>query len=257
MMVVPAARRRRSSFSKRKLSRSSSTLSLSLVLPAHRASLTHAAADDTSCALRGRIESDVHSLELLHSVRPWIPGPLHVRPDVEMRARKEAFLAHILTEYHCLGDYVKDTVFGMKMQLGSADGLYTAAPVPAAKDELESFSLSRRRVHRLVPNPFPYKRPSAQHCTHHMVMWYAWPGITAVSSLFDQHGGGGGSTQKPRAWVNESVVNEDISAGARQLLGHDNFEYAWYENPKQSMAGDPAGLYHVQVFLVDHNQGPK
>lgn len=44
--------------------------------------------------------------------------------------------------------------------------------------------------------------------------------------------------------VSETEINADISAALWKLLGHGNFEFVWYENPKMTVPG----IYHVQVF---------
>ena len=73
-----------------------------------------------------------------------------------------------------------------------------------------------------APNEFPYNSDG-----NHSIMWY------------------GGIDQSQ---IKENEVNEDIFQNLEKQLGHVNFEFAWYENPKMTIPQ----IYHVQVFWIDH-----
>jgi len=48
-------------------------------------------------------------------------------------------------------------------------------------------------------------------------------------------------TYKPET---EEEISKDITEALRNLVGGDNFQFVWYENPKMTIPG----LFHVQVF---------
>ena len=44
--------------------------------------------------------------------------------------------------------------------------------------------------------------------------------------------------------IPDNEINNDIDNSLYELMGHKNFEFVWYENPKMSVPE----IYHVQVF---------
>ena len=74
-----------------------------------------------------------------------------------------------------------------------------------------------------IKNPFPYDIKG-----NHYIMWY----------------------YNCKNIDNETISN-DISINIYKIVKNNNFNFAWYENPKMSIPSEI--LYHVQVFWVNLN----
>jgi hypothetical protein len=111
--------------------------------------------------------------------------------------------------YLSTNHYIYDSVFGFETNM-TTSGKF-AARVP---DEEED----RHKNGVLVPNNYPYQLDEGSH----YVMWY--------SHGCPQEG--------------DPKINDDIYHSLMSLLGHDKFEFVWYENPKMTVPE----IYHVQVF---------
>ena len=70
---------------------------------------------------------------------------------------------------------------------------------------------------KFCPNQFPYNTAGRHH-----VLWF-------------------GCNEEPNINITNVVMRE-----LKRHLGHDNFDFAWYCNPKMSLPD----FYHVQVFWV-------
>lgn len=79
---------------------------------------------------------------------------------------------------------------------------------------VEKEGLEKKKA--FAENKFPYQTQGK-----HYVMWY---------------------TYKP----DEEQITKDIEEALRDIAGNDNFQFAWYENPKMTVPE----IYHVQVFWV-------
>jgi hypothetical protein len=81
---------------------------------------------------------------------------------------------------------------------------------------------------------FAYKVPDG---TNHWVQWFLLNG--------DE-----GSLNHANGFViPDEEINKAIEQNLKAELGHDNFEFVWYLNPKPSLT-DP-DLFHVQVFWIE------
>ena len=72
----------------------------------------------------------------------------------------------------------------------------------------------------LEENKFPYMLPDN---TKHYVLWYS-----------------------NKENINDEIIMSDIKKQIVRMMGHDNYEFVWYENPKINK-----DFYHVHVFI--HN----
>jgi len=76
--------------------------------------------------------------------------------------------------------------------------------------------------HIFKENMFPYELPKN---TNHYIIWYS----------YNQ--------------VDEDQINKDINNSLLIMLGNDNFDFVWYENPKKSLPE----INHYQVFWINLN----
>ena len=74
-----------------------------------------------------------------------------------------------------------------------------------------------------VKNSFPYNIEG-----NHYIMWYY---------KYDE--------------IYDDLINKDIYDNIFKIVKNNNFNFAWYENPKMSIPSKV--LYHVQVFWIDLN----
>jgi hypothetical protein len=84
---------------------------------------------------------------------------------------------------------------------------------------------------KFLPNEFPYQAPAG---THHWVQWYCIHDPAELERLTDD------------------VVSGDISAALWGVVGSDEFEFVWYQNPKPSCSHEDRRLFHVQVRLGNY-----
>jgi len=79
-------------------------------------------------------------------------------------------------------------------------------------------NLEKKKV--FAPNLFPYQTEGK-----HFIMWYTY--------------------QPP-----EEEINKDIEEEIGKILGHANFQYGWYDNPKKTIPE----IFHVQVFWTENSK---
>lgn len=166
-----------------------------------------------------KIESDKKVLGATHACFPWIPGEHQIRPSLADLEKKASEMIRIECFYRTITDFIYDFIFDFKTCLDSSGKLYV--PELAMSDRGVDAKPSKYSQQRKVfaPNAYPYK---VSQGTQHSLMWYS-----------DGSPGGG-----------DSEINADIYSALASELGHEQFEYVWYENPKMTIPG----VYHVQVF---------
>eukprot|EP00808_Paulinella_micropora_P003531 g5566.t1 len=157
-----------------------------------------------------RVSGSLEDLTFLHRRWPWIPGPENIRPLPSTLTLKEAFHLMLCDIYETSTDYILHAVFGFIPRMCKETGRLKV---------LREQVLMHPRLHRFTHNQFPYDLPPG---TNHYVSWY---------------------TVRPPLLTDEEICH-DIKMELRKLLGHDRFDFIWYENPKMSIPD----LYHLQVF---------
>lgn len=160
--------------------------------------------------IRSRIDSDKEAMQVLHETHGWVPGRDHIRPTRQAIADKTAYLFDTVRWYGGECDAIWDLIFDFDTVMND-DGKLVVAPGVVGDDTSvrSKFSLNR----------FPYEVPRG---TRHSVMWYThWP-----------------------PHVDDKRIDADISKALEESLGHDDFDYVWYVNPKMTIAS----VFHVQVF---------
>jgi hypothetical protein len=158
-------------------------------------------------------------MQRLHEEVNWTPGRASIRPDEQTIQRKAQFLDTVANTYETLSDQILHSVFTMAPEV-STSGKYT---IP----DKGGLSLTRR----FERNSFAYTGLTTG--TRHFLMWY---------------------TVGPPQLTDEQITS-DIEQDINVRIGHDRFEFVWYENPKMTVSD----LYHVQVFwrkgeAISHNE---
>jgi hypothetical protein len=143
----------------------------------------------------------------MHSNYPWIPGSDQIRPSPQVLEKKWKEMSEIEVRYESVTDFVYATVFSFPEKLGPSGRIVS---VPSGIQ-------CPQKV--FAPNRFPYNVAAG---SHHWLMWYTKVHPTAT----------------------DEEVNTDIRSGLAEHLGHNKFEFVWYENPKMTVPD----IYHVQTF---------
>ncbi len=162
-----------------------------------------------SSLLRNKISSDIQDLNELHTKYWWIPNENMIRPTQKMIEDKRQVSESILYNWMSFKDFILHNIFNCPYD--TEDGhLY----VPDSVINYEwHFSKSI----------FPYDVPSG---VNHYVLW---------NSQFDYF-----------KQFDDSVINTIITDTLESMVSPNDFDFAWYKNPKPSIPE----LYHVQVFWV-------
>ena len=126
--------------------------------------------------------------------------------------KKAVVINDIENEWASQDDYIYCTVFGVQQKIDEANRKVAADRQVAAGKRA------------FVPNQFPYQI----HAGYHYVLWYAHnQTIPITDALIDDH-----------------VRSEISHLLSLNSTNDQNFDYCWYENPKQSVPS----VYHLQVF---------
>eukprot|EP01080_Neovahlkampfia_damariscottae_P009209 gene9209-1295_t len=154
--------------------------------------------------LNSKIDSNHETLEEYHKHHKWIPNKQQIRPSLHSKKEKEYFLQNVNNNFHSNYDYILKTIFKVKSQ--RIDGKH--------KIDKDHVFIEKQKI--FLPNKFPYQLEEGNH----YVMWYSYESET------------------------EENITNDISLALTELVGENNFEFIWYENPKMSIPE----VSHYQVF---------
>lgn len=157
--------------------------------------------------VRSRISSDTCELDILNMIYPWIPNSSQIRPLPEQLVEKHAGMNAVNETWKSMRDYILHQIFD-KPVLEDLDGKLGAADADVTATSIV-FCVSQ----------FPY---NVQHGGKHWILWF-------------------GCHEEPNININNVILKK-----LQDYLGHDDFDYAWYQNPKMSLPD----FYHVHVFWV-------
>ena len=159
-----------------------------------------------------KISCNIESLNVIHSLKNWIPSGEQIRPLPEIIDKKDQEYIMYDNFYSSIKDQILIRYFNYPSKINRNNNKIESKVV-----------LENVRDKIFIKNEYPYQVPTG---THHYVMWYTYQDIP------------------------DDEINNDIEKSLYNLLGHKNFEFVWYENPKMSVPE----VYHVQVFwhLFNH-----
>jgi hypothetical protein len=162
--------------------------------------------------LRGRISANVCDLNALHAQHQWLPNEHTIRPTSEVLEEKRRSMEEVERHWLSVNDYILYAVFGY--------------PVTLCENNRYSVDLTARPtpIWVFAPSLFPYAVPTQ---TNHWVLWHGY--VPYDGNFYDE------------------LVNRYIRDTLRGQLGHDNFQFAWYKNPKPTVPQ----YWHVQVFWTE------
>lgn len=153
-----------------------------------------------------RISNSIEHLDSIHFFKSWIPSGEQIRPLPEILEKKEKDNLNFSSFYSSIKDQILIRYFNYPIKINRVN------------NKIESkIILDNVRDKRFVKNEYPYQVPIG---TYHYVMWYTYQDIS------------------------DNQIDNDIWNSLYKLVGHRDFEFVWYENPKMSVSE----VYHVQVF---------
>ena len=163
--------------------------------------------------IRSRVSSDVSELNILNMIYPWVPNETQVRPTPEQMELKRLNLAALDQQWRSMRDYILYEIFGKHPCVDDSNKLCTSDDAVSVADV------------RFCPSHFPY---NIQAGGKHWVLWF-------------------GCHEEPNL-----NINNIIAKMIKERAGHDDFDFAWYPNPKMSLPD----FYHVHVFwtILDENK---
>jgi hypothetical protein len=162
-----------------------------------------------SCLIRRKISSNILDLNQLHKEFWWIPDENMIRPTPKVLEDKKHFSNYVLHNWMSFKDFILDTHF--KFPIDIEDGhLYT-------------LNTTKKIEWNFQKSLFPYDLPEN---VYHYVLWNCF---TDYFHLFE-----------------DSKITNIIKETLEGMLGCDNFDFAWYINPKPSIPE----LWHCQVFWI-------
>ncbi len=159
--------------------------------------------------LRCKISSDVQDLNELHAERWWIPNENMIRPSEKILKSKQEVSRNILGIWASFRDFILDTRFRY--------------PTKKYNGLLVVDDTGKREEWGLRISLFSYNLPPG---VHHYILW------NSKYNYFEQ--------------FDELKINGIIKDCLTNMLGCDNFDFAWYINPKPSIPE----LWHCQVFWI-------
>lgn len=159
--------------------------------------------------LRSKISSNIQDLNELHKTYSWIPDETMIRPTPKVIEDKNHFSNYVLHNWMSFKDFILDTHF--------------KCPVDIEDGQLYVVNEVTKSEWNFTKSLFPYNLPDN---VNHYILW---------NSMFDFF-----------YEFEDSVVNTIIKDTIESMLETDQFDFAWYKNPKPSIPE----LYHVQVFWV-------
>jgi len=162
-----------------------------------------------SSLLHCQISSDIQDLNKLHKKHWWIPNETMIRPSPKIIDDKHNFSNYILHNWMSFRDFILDSHF--KYPVGIEDG------------HIYIFNDVKKSEWNFQQSVFPYQVPDK---VNHYVLW---------NSLFDY-----------KVIIDEYLINDIIKDKLTYMIGSDDFDFAWYCNPKPSIPE----LWHCQVFWI-------
>lgn len=163
--------------------------------------------------IRGQISSNISDLNDLHSIYHWIPNENMIRPNSIELSKKHLTLDIIQNEWHSMYDYILFKIFNQNFLVRD-----NIKYIPYILVDIEEWVFSE--------SIFKYNINSD---ANHYVLWNSKTNFENGINHFD-----------------EKMINSIINNKLTKLKENDNYDFAWYINPKPSIPD----FFHVQVFFI-------
>lgn len=159
--------------------------------------------------IRSRISSDIQDLNELHKKFWWIPDENMIRPSEKVLEDKRVFSNYVLHNWMSFKDFILDTHFKY--------------PVDIEDGQIYVLEDTKKIEWNFTKSVFPYDLAAN---VNHYVLW------NSKYNYFHE--------------FDESRINNILKDTLKGMLDTEDFDYAWYKNPKPSIPE----LWHIQVFWI-------
>jgi hypothetical protein len=159
--------------------------------------------------IRGKISSNIDDLIELNKKYNWIPNDYMIRPTEKDIELKLEFSNYTLTRWNSYADYVLHIYFKYPFIIGKN-----------SKHYVENTFINEWSFDQTL---FRYNLPPN---VEHYILW---------NSFYDMG-----------INIDDTIINNLIESYLEKKLKHNNFDFAWYKNPKPNVFE----LWHVQVFWI-------
>ncbi len=161
--------------------------------------------------IRNQIDSSITNLNELHKTHSWLPNETTIRPTPENINFKNILISKINTEWLSTKDYILHTIFGLKYN--DENKIKFIKDIDNIKEWVFSPSIFRYNLEKNA---------------NHYVLW--------------------NSKYKFSDDIDNEIINNTIILYLGDIIGNDNFDFAWYKNPKPTVPE----IYHLQVFWKEN-----
>ena len=159
--------------------------------------------------LRCKINSDKENLDKLNKIYNWLPNSQSIRPNLNDLNKKKEILISIDKEWLSLKDYILHKIFGLDYV--KKNGLNFVVDNVHIKEWI------------FLESTFKY---NLCEDSNHFILW------NSCKKFYDDF---------PDEFINAFIESELLNK-----LKHNNFDFAWYKNPKPTVVD----FYHIQVFWI-------
>jgi len=160
--------------------------------------------------IRNKISSDINDLDNLNKIYSWIPNKDTIRPTESEIIKKKEILNIIEKEWLSLKDYILHTIFDQNYEI---------------KNNYKFIKLNTSLEWIFCPSNFRYNIIDK---ANHYILW--------------------NSNQNFYYDFDDDLINKIIITNLQKKLNHNNFNFAWYKNPKPTILE----FYHIQVFWIEY-----
>ena len=179
--------------------------------------------------IRNMIPSDLELLNQLNKLYKWLPNSETIRPSSYDLMMKHLRLNQINNEWVSMSDYIKYKIFRQNAYINSL-----------GKKQIKNPDQTIQYEWVFSESDFKYNLvPQSNH-------WVLWSSIYKQNEKLITNPTDELITNPTDEFINE--INQVITKELINIIGSNNFNFAWYKNPKPTIYD----FFHVQVFWIDY-----
>ena len=175
------------------------------------------------------IPSDLELLNQLNKLYKWLPNSETIRPSSYDLMMKNLRLNQINNEWVSMSDYIKYKIFRQNAYVNFL-----------GKKQIKNPNQTIQYEWVFAESDFKYNLvPQSNH-------WVLWSSIYKQNEKLLTNSTPTDELITDDEFIDE--INKEIEKQLNNMIGSDNFNFAWYKNPKPTVYD----FFHVQVFWIDY-----
>ena len=179
--------------------------------------------------IRNMIPSDLELLNQLNKLYKWLPNSETIRPSSYDLMMKHLRLNQINNEWVSMSDYIKYKIFRQNAYVNFL-----------GKKQIKNPNQTIQYEWVFAESDFKYNLvPQSNH-------WVLWSSIYKQNEKLLTNSTPTDELITDDEFIDE--INKEIEKQLNNMIGSDNFNFAWYKNPKPTVYD----FFHVQVFWIDY-----